>query len=211
MSRRYFDSEGVMVRHYAALGALAALACLSDPVFADPLPLPNVDYATKAKMTGGMTMSSRHSNGKLRVEMQVPGMPQGMVAYIDLRARKGVSVMSLPGMGNMAIEVDVGGGEEYGVAVGRGKRVGNATVAGEACELWEIEGDRRDIQTAEAVACITPDSIPLRMEATVNGKREVVFEVTEFSRGPQDPKLFVPPANLKPMRVPKGMMPQFGK
>jgi hypothetical protein len=38
-----------------------------------------------------------------------------------------------------------------------------------------------------------------------------VFEVTEFSRGPQDPKLFVPPANLKPMRVPKGMMPQFGK
>jgi hypothetical protein len=178
---------------------------------ADPLPLPNVDYSSKATMTGGITMSSRHSNGKLRVEIQVPGMPQGMVAYIDLRAKKGVTVMSMPGMGNVAIEVDVGDGEEYGVAVGRGNRVGTATVAGETCELWEIEGDRRDVKKAGAVACITSDSIPLRMEANVKGKREVVFEVTEFSRGPQDPKQFTPPSNLKPMRMPKGMMPQFAK
>jgi hypothetical protein len=156
-------------------------------------------------------MSSRHSNGKLRVEMQVPGMPQGMVAYIDLHAKKGVTVMSVPGMGNMAMEIDVGDGEEYGVAVGRGNRVGSATVAGESCELWEVEGDRRDIKKAEAVVCITSDSIPLRMEANVSGKREVVFEVVEFSRGPQDPKLLTPPANLKPMRVPKGMLPQFNK
>jgi hypothetical protein len=190
---------------------LLATLCLAGTASADPLPLPKVDYASKAKMTGGITMSSRHSNGKLRVEMQVPGMPQGMVAYIDLRAKKGVTVMSMPGMGNMAIEVDVGDGEEYGVAVGRGNRVGNATVAGETCELWEIEGDRRDIKKAEAVACITADSIPLRMEANVNGKREVVFEVTEISRGPQDPKLLAPPPNLKPMRMPKGMMPNFGK
>jgi hypothetical protein len=49
------------------------------------------------------------------------------------------------------------------------------------------------------------------MEANVSGKREVVFEVVEFSRGPQDPKLLTPPANLKPMRVPKGMLPQFNK
>ena len=178
---------------------------------ADPLPLPKVDYASKAKMTGGITMSSRHSNGKLRVEMQVPGMPQGMVAYIDLRAKKGVTVMSLPGMGNMAMEIDLGDGDEYGVAVGTGKRVGSAKVAGESCELWEVEGTHRDVKKAEAVACITSDSIPLRMEANVNGKREVVFEVVEFSRGPQDPKLLTPPADLKPMRVPKGMLPQMGK
>jgi hypothetical protein len=178
---------------------------------ADPLPIPNVDYASKAKMTGGITMSSRHSDGKLRVEMQVPGMPQGIVAYIDLRAKKGVTVMSMPGMGNMAMEIDVGDGEEYGVAVGRGKRVGSATVACESCYLWEIEGERRDVKKAEAIACITADSIPLRMEANINGKREVVFEVVEFSRGPQDPKLLTPPANLKPMRVPKGMLPQFNK
>jgi hypothetical protein len=190
---------------------LSAITCLAGAASADPLPLPNVDYASKAKITGGIAISSRHSGGKLRVEMQVPGMPQGMVAYIDLRAKKGVSVMSMPGMGNMAVELDIGDGEQYGVAVGRGKRVGSATVAGETCELWEIEGDRRDIKKAEAVACITADSIPLRMEANVNGKREVVFEVTEFTRGPQDPKLLAPPPNLKPMRVPKGMMPNFGK
>jgi hypothetical protein len=196
---------------------LRPIVVLSTPLFfalgahADPLPLPNVDYASKAKMTGGITMSSRHSNGKLRVEMRVPGMPQGMVAYIDLHAKKGITVMSMPGMGNMAMEIDVGDGEEYGVAVGRGKRVGNGTVAGESCELWEIEGDRRDLKKAEAVACITPDSIPLRMEAKINGKREVVFEVVELNRRQQDPKLLTPPADLKPMRVPKGMLPQFRK
>jgi hypothetical protein len=188
-----------------------AAVCVAHAAWADPLPIPSVDYASKAKMTGGITMSSRHSNGKLRVEMQVPGMPQGMVAYIDLRAKKGVTVMSVPGMGNMAMEIDVGDGEEYGVAVGRGKRVGSATVAGESCELWEVEGDRRDLKKGEAVVCLTSDSIPLRLEANVSGKREVVFEVVEFSRGPQDPKLLAPPANLKPMRVPKGMLPQFNK
>jgi hypothetical protein len=187
------------------------VVCSTIGAAAETLPLPSVDYASKASMTGGITMSSRHSNGKLRVEMQVPGMPQGMTAYIDLRAKKGVTVMAVPGMPSMAIEVELGEGEEYGVAVGRGKRNGSATVAGETCELWEIESNRRDIKKAEATACITSDSIPLRMEATVNGKREVVFEVTELSRGPQDPKLLTPPANLKPMRIPKGMMPPMGK
>jgi hypothetical protein len=197
-----------LLRHLVA--GLISISCASGAT-ADPLPIPNVDYASKAKMTGGITMSSRHSNGKLRVEMQVPGMPQGMVAYIDLRAKKGVTVMSVPGMGNMAMEIDIGDGEEYGVAVGKGKRVGSATVAGESCELWEVEGDRRDVKKAEAVVCITSDSIPLRMEANLSGKREVVFEVVEFSRGPQDPKQLTPPANLQPMRVPKGMLPQFNK
>jgi hypothetical protein len=204
------DSESAMLIRPHFFTVLA-FACLLTAARADPLPIPNVDYASKAKMTGGASMSSRHANGKLRVEMQVPGMPQGAVAYIDLRAKKGVTVMSVPGMGNMAIEIDVGEGEEYGAVVGRGKRVGSATVAGETCELWEIEGDRRDLQKAQAVACITPDSIPLRMEANINGKREIVFEVTELVRGPQDVKLLTPPPNLKPMRLPKGMMPQFAK
>jgi hypothetical protein len=191
---------------------LPALAvCGATASQADPLPLPSVDYASKATMTGGITMASRHSNGKLRVEMQVPGMPQGMTAYIDLRAKKGVTVMSMPGMGNMAIEVDLGEGEEYGLAVGRGTRTGSANVAGETCDLWEVESNRRDVKKAEAIACITSDSIPLRMEATINGKREVVFEVTELSRARQDPKLLTPPADLKPMRMPKGMMPPLGK
>jgi hypothetical protein len=37
----------------------------------------------------------------------------------------------------------------------------------------------------------------------------VVFEVTELSRAPQDPKLFAPPGNVA--RLPKGMLPKFGK
>jgi hypothetical protein len=178
---------------------------------AEPLPVPTADYATTAKMAGGMTMMSRHSKGKIRVEMQVPGMPSPMTAYIDLRAKKAVTIMSAPGMGNVAMEADLGDGEEYGVAAGRGTRVGSATVAGETCDLWEIESDHKDIKNAGAVACLTSDSIPLRMEATVDGKRQIVFEVTELSRAAQDPKLFSPPANVKPMQLPKGLLPQKGK
>ncbi|MEX0590344.1 MAG: hypothetical protein WD207_04590, partial [Xanthobacteraceae bacterium] len=148
---------------------------------------------------------------KIRVEMQVPGMPSPVTAYIDLRTKKAVTVMAAPGMRNMAIEADLGDGDEFGVAVGRGNRVGNAAVAGETCDLWEIESDQKDIKKSKAVACLTSDSIPLRMEATIDGKRQVVFEVTELSRAPQDPKLFSPSANLKPMRLPKGMMPPTGK
>jgi hypothetical protein len=174
---------------------------------AEPLPLPTVDYASKAKMTGGATMQSRHANGKLRVEMQVPGMPQAMTSYIDLRAKKGVTVMAMPGMPAMAIEADFGDGKEFGAIAGKGQRVGTATVAGETCELWEIESEQKQVKEAKAVACVTKDSIPLRMEATIDGKRQVVYEVTELSRGPQDPKLLTAPANLKPVRMPKGVIP----
>ncbi|MEX2128161.1 MAG: hypothetical protein WD871_07955 [Xanthobacteraceae bacterium] len=203
---------GIIVRlpRTAALAAVF-LGFAAVTLRAEPLPLPSADYATTAKMAGGMTMMSRHSKGKIRVEMQVPGMPSPMTAYIDLRAKKAVTVMAAPGMGNMAIEADLGDGDEFGVAVGRGNRVGNATVAGETCDLWEIESDQKDIKKSKAVACLTSDSIPLRMEATIDGKRQVVFEVTELSRAPQDPKLFSPSANLKPMRLPKGMMPPTGK
>jgi hypothetical protein len=114
-------------------------------------------------------------------------------------------------MPSMAMEIEFGDGEEFGVAVGKGKRVGSATVAGEPCELWEIESETKEVKEAAAVTCITPDSIPLRMEATIDGKRQVVLEVTELSRAPQDAKLLSPPANLKVMRMPKGMMPPLGR
>jgi hypothetical protein len=199
----------VGIAQFMFAGGLLGLA--AGALQADPLPIPSTDYATTAKVAGGMTMKSRHSNGKMRVEMTAPGMPGPMTAYIDLRAKKAVTVMNAPGMGNVAMESDLGGGQEYGVAAGQGKRVGSATVAGEACDLWEVDSEQKEMKGSKAIACLTSDSIPLRMEATVNGKRQTVFEVTELSRGPQDPKLFSPPANAKPMQIPKGMMPPKGK
>lgn len=194
----------------AAMGAVL-LTGTTSLLQAEPLPMPSVDYSSKATVAGGATMLTRHANGKLRVEMQVPGMPKPMTSFIDLKAKKGVTVVEQPGMPSMAMEIEFGDGEEFGVAVGQGKRVGSATVAGEPCELWEIESDTKEVKNAAAVTCITSDSIPLRMEATIDGKREVVLEVTELNRAPQDPKLLSPPANLKVMRMPKGMLPSFSK
>jgi hypothetical protein len=172
---------------------------------AEPLPQPATDYATKATMAGGMTIQSRYSNGRMRMEMSGPGAPQPMVAYFDLKTRKGMMVMSMPGMPPMGIDISPGDQSGMGVATGSGQRVGADRVAGEACDVWRIDPPAGE--KGETVGCITRDGIALRMEATVDGKRQTVFQVTEISRAPQDAKLFTPPANVKPMPMPKGMMP----
>lgn len=191
----------------AALAAIAALAALApvSSVRAQTIPMPSVDYETKATLIGGMAMSSRHSNGKMRVEISPPGM-QTMVSIIDLRAKKAVALFAMPGAPAMAMEMDFAEAEEqYGVVAGRGKRVGSSSAAGEACDLWQVEDAAGSNENA--VACVTRDGIALRVEATVEGKRRTVFEVTELKRTPQDPKMFALPANVRVMQVPKGMMP----
>ncbi|MCC6947399.1 MAG: hypothetical protein IT539_06465 [Bradyrhizobiaceae bacterium] len=192
--------------HRSFIGLFGISLC-AGTAYADPLPIPSADYSVKATMTGGMTMISRHSRGKLRVDMQPPGMPQPMVAYFDLRTRKGVSVMSVPGMAPMAMEMELDSKGGHGVATGSGRRVGSATIAGERCDLWRIEPTNAEEKSADTVSCVTADGIPLRVEATVNGKRETIFQATEVSRAPIDAKLMTPPSNVKPMQLPKGMMP----
>jgi hypothetical protein len=80
-------------------------------------------------------------------------------------------------------------------------------VGGEPCDLWRIEAIAAEMKDADAIGCITRDGIPLRMEATIDGKREVAFEVTEIERAPQDAKHFTPPAGIKVMQMPPGMAP----
>jgi hypothetical protein len=147
--------------------------------------------------------------GRLRVDAQLPGMPEPMVAYFDLRTRKGILVISPPGMPPMAIEMELDRRGGHGVAAGNGQRAGSATVAGETCDLWRMEPTTAEEKAMVGVACITPDGIPLRIEATVQGKREVVFQVTEISRAPLDAWWMTPPANVEPMQMPKGTMPPF--
>lgn len=208
--RRPMGDAMTSAPRWTSIGLLGlALMAGAHPLRAEPLPVPKGDYATKATMTGGMAMTSRHSKGKMRVEVQPPGMPQPMVAYFDLRTRKGLTVMSPPGMPPMAIEMELDRKGGHGVAAGSGRRIGSATVAGESCDLWRIDPTGPEDKDADSVACITPDGIPLRMEATVDGKREVVFQVTEISRAPIDAKLMTPPPNLKPMQMPKGAIPPF--
>ncbi len=92
-----------------------------------------------------------------------------------------------------------------------GARLGTDTVAGEACELWRTS---EKIGSDPVEACITPDGIVMRAKATVNGKEQVVFEVIELARGPQDPALFEVPKGVKITKVPRsmqGMIPGLGR
>ena len=188
-----------------AVFAFSILSLAGTLAPADPIRMPTVDYQATATIYGGLTMVHRHSNGKLRVEMQVPGMPQASISLIDLRARKIVTMVSVPGMGIMAMEADFGDESKYGVVIGEGKRLGPASVAGEPCVIWEVEAKDKKGRGHTGVACLTRDSIALRMEATIKGKREKIFEVTELKRGSQDPKLFALPPDVQVMKMPKNM------
>ncbi len=178
---------------------------------AEPIPLPSVDYEATAKAFGGAQMSSRHAGGKVRVEIQMTGMPVPMISIVDLKAKKMVGLMSLPGQPPMALEVELDNDPSLGITTGQGRRTGSASVAGEACDLWALEGTVPDEKEFAGVACVTKDGIPLSMEGTIDGKREKIFEVTSLKRGAQDPKLFVVPANVQKMQMPKEMMKGKGK
>jgi len=81
---------------------------------------------------------------------------------------------------------------------------GAATAAGESCELWEVDS-KAGFSSGPVTACISRDNIPLRTEATIEGKRRAVMEVTELRRGRQDPALFAVPANIQVIKMPKGV------
>jgi hypothetical protein len=190
-----------------AIAAGVTVFMLAGGASAEPLPEPGTDYRTKGTMAGGMSVEYRHSNGKMRVEMRAPQMPQPMVGYFDMKSRKGVMVISMPGMAPMAMETGLDGEGGAGVAGGSGQRVGSDRVAGEACDLWRVDAKTAEEKATDGVACITRDGIMLRMVGNIEGKRQTIFEATEISRAAQDIKQLTPPAGLKPMQIPKGMMP----
>jgi hypothetical protein len=193
-----------MKRAMTAGVLMFGLAC---GALAEALPEPGTDYWSKGKMAGGIAIEYRHSKGKMRMEMRTPGMKETMVGYFDVKSRKGIMVMSMPGMPPMAIETGLDGEGNVGVAGGKGERIGSDRVAGEACDLWKPEMTTAEEKQTDGVACVTRDGIMLRMVGNFEGKRQTIFEVTELSRAPQDIKQLTPPAGLKPMQIPKGMMP----
>ncbi len=174
---------------------------------AESMPSPSAEYRSKGRMAGGMTVEYRHANGKMRMEMRSPEMPQPMVGYFDVKTQKGVMIMSVPGMAPMAIETNMSEQGNAGVAQGSGQRVGTDKVVGETCDLWKPDMKSADDKKMDALVCVSRDGIMLRMSGNVNGKRETIFEVVELERAPQDMKQLTPPQGLKPMKVPAGMMP----
>lgn len=188
-----------------AIAAILGFAAVARAA-AEPVPLPTVDFEVKATMMGSGSMTMHHSGDRARVETDVGPMP--ITGIMDLKARKMYMLMSIPGIGKTAMEVGIGDAS-YGQVYGNGKRVGSDTVAGEPCELWEMESGKKKDKNAHfggpVIVCLSKDYIPLRTEATVNGKRKVVSEVTEVKRVKQDPSLFEMPKGVKIMKMPKGM------
>ena len=188
---------------FAAISLTAASGVLVARAQAEPIPLPNVDFQAKATTMGKMTMTLRQSAGKARVELQGVGVPP-MTGIMDLKARKMLMIGAVPGMSNIALEIELGKDPGYGQVIGNGKRVGKDKVAGEPCDLWEMDEAKNGTNGGPVIACLAHDNIPLRTEMTVEGKRRVVMEVTELKRERQDPTLFTVPANVQVMKMPKG-------
>jgi hypothetical protein len=191
----------MFARLYFPAFALAFLLPLT-AVNAEPVPLPKIDYEAKAKLLNEGALLIRHSNGKMRIEMQMPQFKEPAVGYIDLNRKVMVLLLPIPGLQDTAMEVEFGDDASFGQVLGEGIRAGEATVAGERCFVWKIVTTGDD---SRAAACLTPDNIALRTQVLIEGKTRTVFEVTELKRQRQNPADLEVPANVNIMKLPKGM------
>lgn len=182
--------------------ALAAGIAGSLPAVADPLPVPTIDFALKAKLRDGGTLELAHSNGKMRMEMQPKASPAMLVGLIDLKSGK--IVVMVPAMPKMAVQTDLPPEYNFASLAGSGTPMGPSDVAGEPCEVWKLETTVASASTGPTTACITPDGISLRTEVEIQGKPQLIYEATSLSRGPQDPHLFVMPTGVQTIKMPKG-------
>lgn len=202
----YHAPRGNMMRLLSAGGAGAVVVGLLTPLSpacADPVPLPTIDFSLKADLKRGGTIDIAHSQGRMRVEIQKPNIPGSMVGIIDLKARS--MVVRTPNLPNMAVEIELPPEYLLGAVSGTGLRVGEDTVAGEACDLWKVDPQMKSALGA-VTACITPDGIALRTVVEIKGTKQTVFEVTSLTRAPQDQTQFSLPAGTQVMKVPKGKL-----
>jgi hypothetical protein len=182
------------------LGLICALAFLS-PAKAETVPLPKVDYEARAKLWNEGSLFIRHSNGKLRIEMQMPQFKEAAVGFIDLNRKVMVMILPIPGVQETGMEVEFGDDATFGQVLGNGKKAGEATVAGERCTVWKVAAN----DESRAAACLSHDNIALRTQVSIEGKTRTVFEVTELKRQPQNPADLEPPSNLNIVKLPKGI------
>jgi len=188
------------MRIYRLLSAIMVLAAaFTLAARAEPIPLPTVDFEARGKFIGGGELLMRHSGGKTRIEMDLPGVGIPITGIVDLKRKKIIFTLPIPGQTNTVVEADLGDDAAFGQVVGDGERAGNAVVAGEPCTLWKIKSEH-----GNAVACLASDNIPLKTEATIDGKTQVVFEVTAIKRVPQNPADFELPPGAKVIKLPKG-------
>lgn len=193
---------GIWVRSLAvAAGVLAHGLSSVSLASADPVPLPTTDFSLKADLKRGGSIDIAHSQGRMRVEIQKPNVPGSMVGIIDLKARR--MVVRTPNLPNMAVEIELPLEYVLGALSGTGLRVGEDTVAGEACDVWKVDPQMKSA-LGPTTACITPDGIALRTVVEIKGTKQTVFEATSLTRAPQDQAQFQLPPGTQVVKVPKG-------
>ncbi|WP_127090949.1 hypothetical protein [Aquabacter cavernae] len=193
-----------------SIASVAALCLSATAAFAEQLPVPQTDFALKAKVQQGVAMELAQSGGRLRIHLSGGKMPAPVLGIIDLKRYK--MLMMLPDIPKAAVEAEVPPAYRTAFPRGEGEKIGVGQAAGEACDVWRVEKSA-DLETP-AFVCITADGIPLRTEVESKGKKQLVYEATFVSRAPQSADLFAPPPGTQIMKVPPGaanLLPGLGK
>lgn len=163
----------------------------ADDTPAAPLPMPTIDFAMTGKSMRGAAMDLAHHDGKMRVELKKPGANATVISIIDLKSAK--MLMLVPNMSHMAMEVELPPQYAALTMQGTGKKLGQAEVAGETCDLWQVD----KAGSSNTVACITEDGIALRTQADVGGTSRTIFEAQSVTRAPQSASLFSFPPDVQ--------------
>lgn len=178
------------------------------------------------------TMRYLTRDGKIRQEVEMPGMPGPM--FMLLGVTPGKMQMVAPSMG-MYMEIDMTASAGDGAAAtGKApvmKKLGSETIAGVSCDNYLV-GDNQDMEVCVASGLgwfmngsrpsgpmpgagpSTPDlsiyrsafkdgMFPLRVTQITSGKREVILEATAIDRtSVPEASLFTIPAGLRKMQMP---------
>jgi hypothetical protein len=163
---------------------------------AEKLPMPTVDYAAEGDVTtqmGAAPGTMRHRSGKFRVDSAPNG--QETTIFFDLAASTATIVSVFNGR-KIAMQIDAAQVENaFNVSTLDAKRLGEDTILGERCDIYEFEvTPGRPMQ-----ACITRDGIGLRSHEL----GRPMWQATRVTRASQDPALFVVPADAVPMQLPR--------
>jgi hypothetical protein len=180
----------------ALLGVILAAGLLSSAATrAEMLPLPQTDYEATLKVPDAGSAMMRHHDGVLLFQYAFDELTHTMLIDLDRRI---ATTWGLKDGKKIAVEGPAALFGALGPSADRGATIiGSGNVAGEVCDIWRrAEPNPRwpQVGAKERVAsdsCITKDGILLR--TMIDG--QLVLEVTKLDRMPQDPALFVVPAD----------------
>jgi len=185
MTRRIVSSDFRRTRLLFAL-IPAAIVADSTLIFAEPIPLPQVDYVAATRNEGQPEpVTVRHHNGVLRLDLKAG--EKIFPILIDFAKQTATVLVESE---NLAGEAPPGAFPipKPGVDVGAMRLTGD-TQAGEECTIWKFVEQKSQLETE---VCITKDGIWMRQGRP--GEKPPRYEVISLERVAQNPGLFeIPP------------------